>query len=125
MKKFSKEWKSSKKARKQRKYRIHAPLHIKSKFMASHLSKELRQKYGLRSKVLRKNDKVIIMRGNFKGKTGKVDVINTKDIKVYVTGVEIIKKDGTKIPKPLHPSSLMITELNLDDKKRFKRVKTK
>ena len=123
--KFSKSWKSSKSQRKQRKFIANAPLHIKSKFLSSHLSKDLRQKHGKRSITLRKGDKVKILRGNFKGKTGKIDKLDLKNIKVYITGIEIIKKDGTKIPKPVHPSSLIVTELNLDDKKRLKRAKGK
>lgn len=120
-KQFSKKWKSSKQPRKQRKYSYNAPLHIKRKFFGAHLSKELRQKYGIRSISLRKEDKVKVMRGSFKGKTGKIDRVNSKNIKVYITGIERIKKDGTKVLIPIHPSNLMITELNLDDKKRLKK----
>jgi large subunit ribosomal protein L24 len=125
MKKFSKDWKSSKKPRKQRKYQKNAPLHIKSKFLSAHFTKELKKKYNIRNTPLRKGDKIKILRGNFKGKTGKVDRIDLKKAKVYVMGIEIIKKDGTKTLKSLHPSNLVITELNLDDKKRLKRIKGK
>ena len=38
---------------------------------------------------------------------------------MYITGVEMIKKDGTKAFYPIHPSNLVVTELNLDDKKRM------
>ena len=69
-KKFSKKWKASGKARKQRKYVANAPLHIKKKFLSANLSKELRKKYG-RSLQIRKGDSVKVMRGKFKGKTGK------------------------------------------------------
>ena len=31
----------------------------------------------------------------------------------------MIKKDGTKVFYPIHPSNLVVTELNLDDKKRI------
>ena len=123
--KFSKNWKSSKSQRKQRKYIANAPLHIKSKFLSSHLSKDLRQKHGKRNITLHKGDKVKILRGNFKGKTGKIDRLDLRNTKVYIVGIEIIKKDGTKIPKPVHPSSIIIIELNLDDKKRLKRIKGK
>ena len=115
---FSLSWKSSKQPRKQRKYRYNAPLHIKKKFVRSHLSKELREKYKKRTVGLKKGDKVKIMRGKFKGKTGKVERIDVKRSRVYITGMEIIKKDGTKVLFPFEPSNLMITELNIDDKKR-------
>ena len=118
--KFSKTWNSSKKPSKQRKYQKNAPLHVKSKFAGSHLSKELREKHGKRSLSLRKGDKVKIMIGNFRGKTAKIERVDIKNSKAYATGIEIIKKDGTKILRPLNPSNLMIIELNLDDKRRIK-----
>lgn len=120
MKKFSNTWKSSTKPRKQRKYIFNAPLHTKQKFAHSHLSKELRKKYGKRSIGLRKGDKVRIMRGEFKKHEGKVENISMKNTRVFVSGVEITKKDGTKKSLPLQPSNLMVTELNLDDKLRQK-----
>ena len=125
MKKFSGAWKSSRKQRKQRKYRLNAPLHIKQKLVHSHLSKDLRKKYGRRSVSLRKGDKVKIMRGNFKKQEGKVDAVNTKDTAVFVSGIETTKKDGTKRLVSFDPSNLMITELNLDDKRRQKILERK
>ena len=124
-KKFSKAWKSSKQPRKQRKYRANAPLHIKRKMIASHLSKELREKYKRRSFPVRKNDVVKILRGSFKGKQGKVSKVDTKKMKVYVEGIVRTKKDGTKVPVPLDPSNLMIVSLNLEDKKRAKALERK
>lgn len=124
-KKFSRNWRKSKQPRKQRKYRYNAPLHIKQTFMKAHLSKELRKKYNRRSLGLKKGDKVKIMRGQFKKKIGKVDRVDLKKSYVYVTGIEVIKKDGTKTFYPLKPSNLMITELNLDDKKRQKILERK
>jgi len=123
--KFSKSWKSSKQPRKQRKYRHNAPLHIKQNFMKSHLSKELRTKYKKRSAILRKGDNVKIIRGQFKGKTGKVDLKSIKKGFVYVNGIEVIKKDGSKVNYPLNPSNMIITELNLDDKKRIESIERK
>lgn len=122
---FKTSWKSSKQPKKQRKYRSNAPLHIKHKFMASHLSKELRQKHNKRSITLRKGDKIKILRGNFKGKSGVVERVVSKRDKVYVNGIEVIKKDGTKQLVPLRPSNLLITQLNLDDKKRKLKLENK
>lgn len=116
--KFSRYWKKSKQPRKQRKYRHNAPLHIKHKFLAAHLSKELKNKYERRAIPLRKDDKVKVMRGQFKGKIGKIRSVNLKKSRVYIEGVEIIKKEGSKVFCPINASNLMILELNLDDKKR-------
>ena len=125
MKNFSSTWKSSKKPRKQRKYRLSAPLHIKQKFVQSHLSKDLRKKYGKRSIGLRKGDKVKIMQGQFKKHEGKIEMIDLKKTRVFVNGVELTKRDGTKRLFALHPSNLMITELNLEDKLRQKALERK
>ena len=118
-KKFSKSWKSSKKQRKQRKYRINAPLNIKRKFLSAHLSKELRKKYSTRNVTLRKGDKVKIMRGQFKKKTGTIAKILMKRSKVCMENIQLTKNDGTKVYYPLEPSNLMIIELNLTDKRRI------
>ncbi|MFH1399364.1 MAG: 50S ribosomal protein L24 [Candidatus Woesearchaeota archaeon] len=123
MRTFSKAWNSSKAPGKQRKYRARAPLHIKRKFMGAHLSPELRKSHGRRAIIVRKDDKVKVMRGQFSGLSGKVDRVDISGVKVYVRGVETTKKDGTKVFYPLHPSNLMITELNLSDKKRVAALK--
>lgn len=116
---FSLSWLSSTQPRKQRKFRFNAPLHIRGQFLNSTLSKELRQKYETRNLRVRKGDKVKVMRGQFKGVTGNVEKVSVLKTKIYVTGVELIKKDGAKVKYPLDPSNLMITSLNLDDKRRL------
>lgn len=125
MKRFSTEWKSSKKPRKQRKYRLSAPLHIKQKLVHSHLSKELRKKYGRRSIGIRKGDRVRVMRGRFRKHEGKVESVNLGKPSVLVSGAEITKKDGNKKLIGLNPSNLMIMEMNLDDKLRQKILERK
>lgn len=121
-KKFSSSWKSSIQRRKQRKYRSNAPLHIKQKFMRSTFSKDLKKKYGKRNFSLKKGDKVKVITGQFKKHMGKVERIDLKALKVYLSGVEVSKKDGTKTTFPFNPSNLMIMELNLDDKMRRKMI---
>lgn len=124
-KKFSSSWKRSKQPRKQRKYRYNAPLHIKQKFVSAHLSKDLRKKYNRRNMNLRKGDGVKIMRGQFKNKTGKIEDVSVKKTLVYVSGIEIAKRDGTKARYPINPSNLMITDINIDDKMRNKIIERK
>ena len=119
-KEFSRSWVSSKQPRKQRKYRYNIMLHLRHKLVSAHLSKELRKQYGLRSIIARVGDKVKVMRGQFKKTVGKIEEIDAKKAKAYVTGVELIKKDGSKAKYPVHASNLMLLELNLDDKKRLK-----
>ncbi len=120
---FSTKWKASKQPRKQRKYLAKAPLHLKRKMLGANLSKPLREEHKMRSIEVIKGDKVRIMRGKFKKKQGKVTEVKTKLLKVYVEGIQIKKTDGSKVNVALKASNLQIIELNLEDKKRMKRLK--
>jgi len=123
MKKFSKHWKSSKKPKKQRKYLAKAPIHLRRKLIKITLSKDLRKKHEKRNISPRKGDSVKIIKGKFKGKQGKIIKINLKKIKIYVENIQVKKQEGSKVNVPLKPSSLEIIELNLEDKKRLKKLK--
>jgi len=122
-KEFSKAWKSSKQPRKQRKFLANAPIHIKRKTLSVNLPKDLRKKHERRNIIVRKGDKVKIMRGKFKGKQGKVLNVKIKMNAVYVEGIQVKKRDGSKANVRLQPSNLQIIELNLDDKRRIKAKK--
>ncbi|MEM3154691.1 MAG: 50S ribosomal protein L24 [Candidatus Woesearchaeota archaeon] len=102
---------------KQRAFVRNAPLHIRTTLVGSHLSKDLRQKLKKRSLRVRKGDKVKIMRGQHKGKTGTVDRVDTKRMKIFITGVDFTKKDGSKALYPVHPSQLLIQELHTDKRR--------
>jgi large subunit ribosomal protein L24 len=121
--KWNRDWKGSVQPRKQRAYVRNAPLHVKSELVASHLSKDLRQKHKRRAVRVKVGDKVKVMRGTFRNKSGKVERVNVKEQKVYITGVELIKRDGSKALFPVHPSNLLIQELDAADKRRFGEVK--
>lgn len=119
---WSSHWKASKKPRKQRNYMNNAPLHILSRFMHIHLSKDLRKKIGIRQLLVCKGDKIRIQAGVFKKKEGKVIAVNLKKGKIYVEGIERIKKDGSKVRIPLEPSNCMLLALEKEEK-RIKRKK--
>ncbi len=123
--KFSKKWNASKKPSKQRKYVYNSPLHIVRRIMSSHLSKELRIKYKKRSFPIRKGDTIKVMTGQFKGKIGKITIVDRRNKKVQVENVNLIKRDGTKLPYSINPSNLIITELDLDDKLRKQALERK
>lgn len=125
MKTWSSHWKGSSKPRKQRKYQYNAPLHIIKKFFSAPLSEDLHKKYKKRNIPVRKGDTVTVVRGQFTGKTGKVEKIFSKQHRVAVEGVYLTKKDGNRTVYRLHPSKIMITELNLTDKKRTKLLERK
>ncbi len=118
MKLFSRFWKSSKKPRKQRKYRLNAPLHIRKRMLKAHLSKQLRKKYNRRSFSVRTGDKVRITRGKYKGKQGSVESVDLKRLKITVSGVEITKNDGSKVHPLIDPSNVEILEFKVEDKMR-------
>ena len=116
---FSTAWKSSVQPRKQHKYRHNAPLHIKHKFLSTHLSKELRKKYGKRNLPLRKGDEVLVMRGAFKKKKAKVASVDHGRARAILEGLQRTKKDGTKISVSFNPRALQIVSLNLNDQRRI------
>lgn len=122
---FSVTWKRSIQPGKQRKLRHNAPLHLKQKFMHAHLSPELRKKHLIRSAQLKTGDKIKVLRGQFRKKEGKVERVDLKKEGVFITGIERIKKEGTKLLVSFHPSNLMLTELSLDDKKRKQKLEAK
>jgi large subunit ribosomal protein L24 len=74
---------------------------------------------------VKKGDTVMVMRGDRKGLEGKVTQVNRKSYRILVEGADREKVDGTKISVPIHPSKVMITRLNLDDKWRKKILERK
>lgn len=101
---------------KQRKMFFNAPLHKKRKWIAAHLEESLLLKYDRRSLPVIKGDTVRVMRGSFKGHEDKVVRVNVKKRYIEIEGITMSKADGNKIAKPIHPSNVMITKLNLTDR---------
>jgi len=104
--------------RTERKRLYNLPIHLNRRQMSSHLSGDLSEKYGRRSVVLRKGDTVKVMRGEFAGTVGKVIAVDTRTRKVEVEGVTVAKSDKTKVGRPVDPSNLLITKLDLNDRLR-------
>ena len=123
-KKFSTKWNKSKQPRKQRKYRHNAPLHIRGKFIRAPVSKDLSKKHNVKKVRVKAGDKVKVLRGKFRKKEGKIESIDLKTSRVMVAGIEISKKDGSKSRPLIHASNLVVTDLNIDDKKRLKKKAT-
>ena len=105
----------SKQPRKERKKLYNAPLHKRRKWIASHLAEDLMLKYRRRSIPVIRGDTVKVMRGEFKGHVDKVREVLLKKQMIEVEGVVTTKVDGSKVPRPIHPSNVMITKLNLTD----------
>ncbi|WNY25577.1 50S ribosomal protein L24 [Methanolapillus millepedarum] len=109
--------------RKQRKARYNAPLHMRQKYMGARLSDDLSKKYNTRSAPVITGDTVLVMRGDFKGVSGKVEKVNLADCVIHVAGVVSTKVNGEEVPRPIYPSNVMITKLELKDKKREARIR--
>jgi large subunit ribosomal protein L24 len=120
---FNKNWKASKQPRKQVKYASNAPNHIRRKFLSANLDKELRKKHGIRNIEVRKGDEVKIMRGSFKGKQGKVGIVDLQNIRVQIDGVQRSRLGGEKVATWFNPSNIKIIQLELSDARRMKRAK--
>jgi len=105
----------SKQPKKQRKARYKSSFHQRQKLMSAPLSSELKAKYHLRNIPVRNGDTVMVMRGDHTGVEGVVEQVNLKGGTVIVEGVSVAKSDGTEVPRPVHPSKIMITKLILKD----------
>jgi large subunit ribosomal protein L24 len=110
---------------KQRKKMHQAPLNERYKRFSASLSSKLRGSHGTSSVPVRSGDTVMIMRGDRRGSEGKVTRVDRKNYKIFIEGIDREKVDGTKILVPIHPSKVMITRLNLDDKWRKKILERK
>jgi large subunit ribosomal protein L24 len=108
---------SSTKARKQRKARANAPLHKKKRMVSAHLDSALMKEYNVRSLAVRKGDTVRVIRGDkdFKASEAKVASVDLRNLKLIIENVTIPKADGTQKPKPVDPSDVLLTKLDLSD----------
>merc|ERR1739849_34344 len=101
--------------RKQRKRQFTAPSHIRRKLMSAPLSKDLRQKYGVRSMPIRKDDEVQVLRGHYKGQqVGKVVQCYRKKFVVYIERIQREKANGATVYVGIHPSKVSIVKLKMD-----------
>ena len=99
-----------------------APYHVLSKQLGSHLSKDLRQKYGTRSIRVTIGDTVRVLRGEFKGVDGKLKEVNNLKNAVTIEGIKKEKLKGGQVDIYIHSSNLLVTEINTSDKWRIKKL---
>merc|ERR1711900_126348 len=78
------------------------------------LSKELREKYNVRSIPIRKDDEVTVVRGSNKGREGKITSVYRLKYIVHIERVVREKSSGQSVPIGVHPSKVVITKLKLD-----------
>lgn len=113
------------KPRKQRKKLYQAPLHKRYRRFSAPLSPELKSSHNTNSIPVRTGDTVRVMRGDYKGFEGKITRVDRREYRIFVEGATREKVDGSTALIPIHPSKVMITRLNLDDKWRREILKRK
>ncbi len=63
---------------------------------------------------IRRDDEVVILAGKDKGKTGKVTKVLVEDGKVFVEGVNLIKKHQKPVPQLQQPGGIVEKEAPLN-----------
>ena len=98
---------------------------IVNKQICAPISKDLRKKYSRRSIRIMVDDIVKVVRGEYKGITGKVSKISTEISSIAIEGNKKEKLKGDKIDVYIHTTNVIITALNTDDKWRLKILEKK
>ncbi|KAI6184026.1 putative 60S ribosomal protein L26 [Aphelenchoides bicaudatus] len=102
-------------SRKSRKAHFTAPSHVRRQIMSAPLSKDLRNKHGVRSVPVRIDDEVSVSRGHFKGNSGRVMRVYRKKFVIHVDKITREKANGTTVHIGIHPSKVQITKLKMDN----------
>merc|ERR1712185_664027 len=100
--------------RKSRKAHFTAHSTQRRKIMSAPLSKDLRTKYAVRSLPIRRDDEVMICRGHFHDREGKVTQVYRKKWCIHIERVTRDKANGQTVPIGIHPSKVVITKIKLD-----------
>jgi large subunit ribosomal protein L24 len=110
----------TKQPKKQRKRYFTAPYHLRNRMMTASLSHDLREKYGIRRLPVHKDDKVEVIYNKSEDQEikGKVIKVLPQRYAIHIEGHSKEKADGTIVSFPVHPSNVIITSLNLRDKRR-------
>ena len=104
---------------------IHVSKHTRDSSVAAHLNYSLHQQYHIRSLRVIKGDTVRVMRGEYGGIEGKVDSVNTMTGTLAIEGIQREKVRGGNVKVRIHSSNVLITNLNLDDKRRQENLRTR
>ena len=102
-----------------------ATFQTRSKQLGSPLSKDLQKKYGKKSTRAIEGDTITILRGEFKGVSGKITKISKEKTSVTVEGVKKEKTKGDKFDVYIHTSNVVVTSLNTSDKWRISKLEGK
>ncbi|MBM3906165.1 MAG: 50S ribosomal protein L24 [Thaumarchaeota archaeon] len=98
---------------------------FRSKLLSGHLSKDLKNKYHKRSVRVTEGDTVKVVRGEFKGVSGKVTRVSSMKNGVAVEGIKKEKLKGGNLDVFIHTSNVIVTDLNTEDKWRVAKLEGK
>ncbi|GAB4821652.1 hypothetical protein N2152v2_008698 [Parachlorella kessleri] len=101
--------------RKCRKAHFSAPSSVRRSLMSAPLSGELRNKHGVRSVPIRKDDEVTVVRGTYKGREGKVVQVYRKKWVIHIERITREKVNGATVNVGVDPSKVVITKLKMDN----------
>ncbi|CAM9312575.1 unnamed protein product [Discosporangium mesarthrocarpum] len=82
--------------------------------MSAGLSKDLFEKHNVRSLPIRKGDEVMVVRGNFKNREGKVEQCYRRKFVIHIERITREKANGTAVNVGIHPSKVVITKIKMD-----------
>jgi len=106
--------------RKARKAHFSADSTTKRKLMSAPLSNDLQKKYNVRSVPIRKDDEVVVVRGTYKNRDGKVTQVYRKKYIIHIERISREKNNGASVMLGIDPSKVVITKLHLDpDRKKL------
>ncbi|WP_148681180.1 50S ribosomal protein L24 [Candidatus Nitrososphaera gargensis] len=101
---------------------IHVSKHRRDKMLGASLADELREQYKKRTLRVVKGDSVMVVRGEYKGRGGKVEDVDTEHGTLHIEGMQREKIRGGQVKVPIHASNVKITALNLEDKYRSNKL---
>jgi large subunit ribosomal protein L24 len=101
---------------------IHVSKHRRDKMLGASVADELREQYKKRTLRVVKGDSVMVVRGEYKGRGGKVEDVDTERATLHIEGMQREKIRGGQVKVPIHASNVKITGLNLEDKYRSNRL---
>ncbi|CAN0358503.1 unnamed protein product [Ascophyllum nodosum] len=82
--------------------------------MSAGLSKDLFEKHNVRSLPIRKGDEVMVVRGAFKNREGKVETCYRRKFVIHIERITREKANGNTVHVGIHPSKVQITKLKMD-----------
>lgn len=101
---------------------LHVAKHRLDRMLGAALADELREQYKKKTVRVVKGDSVMVVRGEYKGRGGKVEEVNTERGTLHIEGMQREKIRGGQVKVPIHASNVKITALNLEDKRRSNKL---